>query len=222
MKRRPVHELLDNDSGSQAEILAALSDLRWFNRWFGGLATVRSLVTRVARCAGKTEMSLLEIASGEGYVPEILAQELRADELRLRIVLLDRRPSHLPSNSRFVKIVGDALHLPFRDASFDLVCSSLFLHHLAPDEAVSFVRECLRVSRLAVLTHDLIRHPIHLALAYLGTPLYRSRLTRNDAPASVWQAYTIKEMRGLCQRASAREVEVQGHYLFRMGAIAWK
>jgi hypothetical protein len=53
-------------------------------------------------------------------------------------------------------------------------------------------------------------------------PLYRSRLTRHDAPASVKQAYTIKEMREMLLKGGATKVEVQTHYLFRMGAIAWK
>lgn len=222
MKRRPVSELLDTDSGTEAEVVASLSDLRWFNRWFGGLSTIRSLITRVARAARQTEVSLLEVASGEGYMPQVLNQELKRANLLLNVVLLDRSVSHLPHNCSLPKIAGDALNLPFRDASFDLVCSSLFVHHLSPDDAVVFLREALRVSRLAVLVHDLIRHPLHLALAYLGTPLYRSRLTRNDAPASVWQAYTVAEMRCLFLRAGATEVEIQQHYLFRMGAIAWK
>jgi hypothetical protein len=85
-----------------------------------------------------------------------------------------------------------------------------------------FAKEALRVCRSAVLVHDLIRNPLHLALAYAGLPLYRSRLTRNDAPASVWQAYTVDEMRTFFERAGAADVRVNTHYLYRMGVIAWK
>lgn len=215
-------ELLDTDSGTPREVLASLADLRWFNRWCGGLSTIRSLITKVARCAHQPELSLLEVAAGEGYVPQQINQELKRSNLSLNIVLLDRCASHLPDNSSVAKVAAQALQLPFRDASFDLVCSSLFLHHLSPDDAVVFLREALRVSRLAVLVHDLVRHPLHLFLAYLGTPLYRSRLTRNDAPASVWQAYTLGEMRGLLDRAGAAQVEIEERYLFRAGAVAWK
>jgi len=222
MKRRPRAELLDTDCGSPNEVRASLLDLRWFNRWFGGLSTMRSLITTVAEDARQVEFSLLEVASGEGYVPQVVSQELKRTNLSLHLVLLDQRTSHLPPNRSLPKVAGDALSLPFRDASFDLVCSSLFLHHLSPDDAVLFLREALRVSRLAVLVHDLLRHPLHLMLAYLGTPLYRSRLTRNDAPASVWQAYTTDELRCFFARAGASEVEIQERYLYRMGAIAWK
>src|SRR5947199_5866128 len=37
------------------------------------------------------------------------------------------------------------------------------------------------------LINDLVRSWLHLAFVYTGMPLYRSRLTRHDAPASVRQ-----------------------------------
>jgi len=57
---------------------------------------------------------------------------------------------------------------------------------------------------------------------YAGLPLYRSRLTRHDAPASVRQAYTLVEMKAMLAQTSAARVEIHRHYLFRMGVIAWK
>jgi hypothetical protein len=66
------------------------------------------------------------------------------------------------------------------------------------------------------------RAPSHLALVYAGYPLFRSRLTHHDAPASVRQAYTAAEMQGLLKRTSAARVEIHRHYLFRMGVIVWK
>lgn len=52
--------------------------------------------------------------------------------------------------------------------------------------------------------------------------MYRSRLTRHDAPASVRQAYTPEEMCTMLKLTSAAKIEVSSHYLFRMGVIAWK
>jgi ubiquinone/menaquinone biosynthesis C-methylase UbiE len=215
-------ELLDTDSGTPAEVANSFVDLRWFNRWFGGISTCRAMIESVMRKTGRTEFSMLEVAAGDGFVPRTLQSELERDGVRLEVTLLDRVPTHLPKNGSTRKIVGDALNLPFPDSAFDFVSSSLFVHHLPPDEAECFARETLRVSRTAVLVHDLIRHPLHLAIAYAGVPLYRSRITRNDAPASIWQAYTVNEMCDFFHQAGAANVEVQKHFLFRMGVVAWK
>ena len=61
-----------------------------------------------------------------------------------------------------------------------------------------------------------------MSLVYAGMPLYRSRLTRHDAPASVRQAYTPEEMQTLLAQSRAARVEIHRHYLFRMGVIVWK
>ena len=222
MRRRPTAELLDTDQGTPREIDASLADLNRINRWFGGLATTRSMLQHVAAHTGRRQLSLLEVASGAGYVAATARDQL-APDLSLTVTLLDRAHSHIRNGVQAVRrVAGDALCLPFADSSFDLVNCGLFAHHLSPDELRKFATEALRVSRVAVLINDLIRHPLHLALVYAGLPLYRSRLTRHDAPASVRQAYTVDEMRTLLRETPASSVEVADYFLFRMGAIAWK
>ena len=220
MRRVVIPELLDTDAGTPAEIHGSLLDLRFINSWFGGVRATTHLVEWVARRTGKRSLSLLEVAAGSGYVPERTRARLLRHAIELSPTLLDRSLAHL--NSSGPAVVGDARTLPFRDASFDLVSCTLFAHHLEPDELLSFVREGLRVCRLAVLINDLIRHPLHLWLVYAGFPLYRSRLTRHDAPASVRRAYTVEEMQHMLERAGAAHLEFSCHYLFRMGVIAWK
>jgi hypothetical protein len=83
-------------------------------------------------------------------------------------------------------------------------------------------REALRVTRLAVLINDVIRSPVHLVLTYAGLPLFRSRLTWHDAPASVRRAYTVEEMHSIMSRTAARKVAITTHYLYRMGVLLWK
>jgi len=220
MKRVVIPELLDTDSGSPAEIAAALSDLNRINRWFGGVSTTTSMIRRVAQRLGAPSLSMLEVAAGTGYVPERARQKLVHDGITLEVTLLDRTPSHLVNGNRAV--AGDVLALPFRDASFDLVGSVIFLHHLSPDQVIQSVNEALRVCRTAVLINDLVRDPVHLAMVYAGLPLFRSRLTHHDAPASVRQAYTSAEIHDLLKRTVATQIEIHRYYLFRMGVVVWK
>jgi Methyltransferase domain len=220
MKRVPTAELLDTDTGTPAEVAASLGDLGRINRWFGGVSTTQDMISRVARETDQSSLSLLEVAAGSGLVPETARRNLGHSGMQLQVTLLDRAPSHLSNGTRAV--AGNAFALPFRDESFDLLSCNLFAHHLSPDEFVQFVDEGLRVSRVAVLINDLVRHPLHMALVYAGMPLYQSRLTRHDAPASVRQAYTPEEARTLLAQTHAARVEIHRRYLFRMGVIAWK
>jgi ubiquinone/menaquinone biosynthesis C-methylase UbiE len=163
----------------------------------------------------------LEIGAGLGDVPLRVRGALQQDGVSLQVTLLDRLWSHLPANSA-PAIAGDAMRLPFRDDAFDVVSCSLFAHHFEPETLPLLVQEALRVARRAVLINDLIRSRLHLGLVYLGLPLFASRITWHDAPASVRRAYTVDEMQFMLAKLPARRLEISRHYLYRMGALLWK
>src|ERR1700759_5036002 len=177
MRRVVIPEWLDSDDCTPAEVSASLRDLDRINRWFGGISTLAALLRRVARETNRRELSLLDVASGSGEVAQAVCSRLAADGLSVTPTVLDRAPTHL--GERANSIAGDALALPFADGSFDVVASTLFVHHLEPEEVTLFAREGMRVCRLAYVVNDLVRHPLHLALVYAGLPLF-SRVTRHD------------------------------------------
>jgi len=224
MKRIDSPEILDSDACSARDVELSMQDMGRVNRWFGGVATTQRLLKRVATASGRKQLSVLEVAAGSGEVPCIAARRLARQGIDLQLTLLDRARSHLPRAGR--SVVGDALALPFRDASFDAVSCNLFAHHLSPALLGEFVKEALRVSRLAVLINDLVRHPLHLALAFSGFPLMRSRVAWRDGLTSVRRAYLPEEMRETIVSATSRNgvprVDISRHYLYRMGLIMWK
>lgn len=221
MRRVVTPELLDSPDCPPAEAEKSLRDLSRMNRWFGGVSTTRKLIERVTAKTGRKHFSLLEVAAGHGEVPELAARHLVYKGITLEVTLLDRVHSHLLPGNR--SVVADALSLPFPDNSFDLVSCCLFAHHLEPEELKHFAQEALRVSRVAVLINDLIRHPLHLALVYAGWALMRTRVSRVDGVASVRRAYMPEEMRSVLTNGAvpSRKIELSQHYLFRMGVISW-
>jgi 2-polyprenyl-3-methyl-5-hydroxy-6-metoxy-1,4-benzoquinol methylase len=224
MKRIPSRELLDDDAGTAAEVARSLADLRLLNHYFGGVATTAYMVERIARASQKTDFTLLEVGAGSGDAVESVRNRMQKKGIGLELTLLDRCASHMAAgNGNGVNhVVGDALSLPFSNGSFDIVSCGLFVHHLTPEEVTVFANETLRCARVAVIINDLVRDPVPLAVAYAGRLIYQSRITCNDAPASVRQAYTTEEMRAMVAGNGASRVEVTRHYFYRMGAIVWK
>lgn len=220
MKRVTVDEMIDTGEGTPQEIAASLTDMQSLNRWFGGQATSVALFRRVLARTGRSRLKILETGAGFGEVPLKARSILHASGIQLEVTLLDRVQAHLGRKARGV--VGDALALPFRDGAFDVVSCCLFAHHLEPEGVLAYANEALRVASSAIVINDLVRDPIHYALAWAGRIFYRSRLTRHDAPASVRRAYTREEMDRMLSASRAAEVEVSQQFLYRMGAIAWK
>ena len=222
MHRVSTQEILDSDACPPIEVEASLRDICRINRWFGGIATTRSLIERVSSGTGRKHFSVLEVAAGFGEVSKLAGRQLASKGITLDVTDLDRVGTHLLRGNRAV--VADALALPFQDNTFDVVSCSLFAHHLEPDELARFTHEALRVTRCAVLINDLVRHPLHVALVYAGFPLMRSYVSRVDGLASVRRAYVPDEMQQILNSGTQRDarVEISRHFLFRMGVIAWK
>ncbi len=221
MQRHVKAELLDDDLGTPQEIASSLVDLRHINQWFGGTRTTISLLRKVARESNSHRLSLLDVGAGGGDVPLAARRALLRDGVELQVTLLDRVATHLPGSGTAC-IVGDALQLPFSAAAFDVVSCTLLAHHLEPAGIEQFTREALRVCRRAVIINDLIRSRVHLALVYAGLPLFRSRITWHDAPASVQRAYTRDEMKDMLRVIPVKRIEVSRHYLYRMGVLLCK
>src|SRR5437762_1493629 len=104
------------------------------------------MIQSIVQRTDATTLSVLDVASGDGYILKTLQQEFAATGIDLRITLLDRILAHFTSIGSFPKIAGDALRLPFADSTFDLVSCSLFVHHLPPQQAVVFAKDARRVA----------------------------------------------------------------------------
>ena len=219
--RKPVPELLDEDSGSSEEVASALRSLRFVNRWFGGNAVHRELLREAS--GARRELAVLEVAAGRATA--LAAASLALQPLRLRCTLLDRQRSHLPKDwpRRLPPpsvLEGDALAIPLPDNSVDVVSSCLFLHHLDPEQAGKFLREALRVARVAVIVNDLERTRTHYVLAKLFSLIDPSRISRHDGPVSVRQSYSVRELAAMFARTGCEGI-VRRRFLFRLAAILW-
>jgi len=209
---------MDDPVDSLVELEANLRDIERVNRFFGGIAPL----ARVLETTGAIE--ILDVGCGAADIPRALLYRARRHGRTLAITCLDRSEQMLEiarrqnDSLRFVHGDGDAL--PFADGSFDVAMCSLTLHHIEAREAVGFLRELRRVSRVTPLVCDLRRTPFAYAATWTYAQLFtRNRLTRHDAPVSVLRAYTLDEAVELAREAGWHAPQVRTEPWFRMTLI---
>jgi hypothetical protein len=163
-------------------------------------------------------------------VPLALLARARAAGRPLRATALDRSATALAHAAQraaaaglpLAVVQGDALApggLPLRA---DVVTSSLFLHHLAEDEAVAFLRAAAAAARRLLLVADLRRGAAGLALAWSASRLAtRSAVVHADAPASVRNAFTLEEVAALAERAGLAGARVVRRFPQRL-LLVWR
>ena len=205
-------ELLDEHDAPRADVERSLRDLRRFNRWAGGQRIYRSLLKRFE------PRSVIDVGAGSCELVESLPNTLR--------IGVDFKIDHLlyrREGSPVHRVVADARQLPFRNNAADVITSNHFFHHFSPDENAVILAEALRVSRRGVAVNDTRRHYVPLAFTLLLAKLRLiGRITRNDAPASVRQGYTLAEARAIVERVPAARRKVVRAFPYRFGILLWK
>jgi ubiquinone/menaquinone biosynthesis C-methylase UbiE len=101
-------------------------------------------------------MRVLEVGSGLG----VLAGDVASAAARVEVVGLERSPEQLAAAATIRSVAcvrGDAVALPFADATFDLVYSRYLLEHVAdPERAVAEMRRVVGTGgRVAACENDI-------------------------------------------------------------------
>src|SRR5437867_37951 len=163
-RRSQESELMDDLSRPEAEFDQAYRELAVINRRLGGIRAIERFLP------DRSHLLMLDVAAGGCDVSEALLEKRSA-----RIATLDINPKGFKFARKSWPLVGDAMDLPFRDNTFDVVMASLFFHHLSDDQCVRVLANMWRVSRALVLVNDLHRHP----LAYFSIRLLAARFSNS-------------------------------------------
>lgn len=115
--------------------------------YFGNRARIWDRL--VAASGAQPGEKVLELGCGTGYFARRIAPVVGPSGVVVGIdpslASLDYAAAHAPPNCTFYP--ARAQNLPFADASFDVVVSSLAFHHIGPGHRLAAIREALRVLR---------------------------------------------------------------------------
>lgn len=205
--RRRQPEVMDQPGLDQGEHKQALNALRRINR----VSLVADTLWKEIRAYCKTHpgpVRLLDVATGGGDLPIRLAGFAKAEGIDLEVSACDISPTALGHAEEAARQAGVSVQFFLHDGiaaapppGYNILTSTLFLHHLDEPEAVGFLKG-LGESGDLVLVDDLERSRLGYWLAWLGVRLLsRSKVAHVDGPMSVEGAFTIPEARELARKA---------------------
>ena len=148
-------EMMDRPSSS-GELAGALEAITQLNRFFGGCRlTLRHVRHLLAPLPADRLVTMLDVGTGAADIPVALVRWARRAGRRIRVLALDRDSATLAYARHYAAaypeittVQGDALALPVRPGSVDVVISAMTLHHLQPEEAVRYLAEIDAASRI--------------------------------------------------------------------------
>jgi len=125
MKRVVTPELLDEHDAPREEMERSLRDLRRFKplgRWDANVSAHRPPLRSASKNRDRPRAGTAD-----------LIDALPKDVMTIAVDLNIKHLAYERDRSRAMRVVADAMRLPFRDNSVDIVTSSHFFHHFEPD-----------------------------------------------------------------------------------------
>ena len=225
LPQREKPELLDLHAGNLSEVRRSLGDIRRINTYLGGAKPVCDAVWELLGDAATA--TVLDIGTGNADILLRLEKQAQQRGVRLNLIGLDINARHLQiaredtTEYENIELLGaDAFALPLKNQSVDVVISTLFLHHFRPPQIRALLNEFSRVARVGWTMHDQVRDALPLWFFRVARPvLATSYLTRYDAVASIYRAYTPDEMREIV--APIEGATVATSFPYRMNA-SWR
>lgn len=228
-QRHRQPELMDQPGLDERAHSQALSGLERVNRLSRSEAIFWPTLRAMARQQSGTPLRVLDVACGGGDVTVALARLAAKGKVPLSVAgcdisgtalkIAEQRSLNLGVSVEFFQ--QDVLATPI-PARFDVVISSLFLHHLDNPEAIGLLRAMSQAAERAVLINDLVRSHVGYWLAVIGTRLLsRSPIVHVDGPLSVAGAFAPDEALRLCEQAGLHGTTISRHWPQRM-LLTWR
>jgi SAM-dependent methyltransferase len=224
MKRSTEKEMMDLPCQPKELLAGDLRNLRIINRYLGGYRNVLRGLARLVNEQKLDRFTLLDVGTGSGDIPTVIARWARRRQIAARISGLEREAATVEEavdqTRSFPEITilrGDAMAPPFGAGSFDFVLTSQLLHHFKDEQIIALLRTWARLARRGIIVSDLVRHPVaYHGIRLLTKGFTRNIMTRTDAPLSVQRACTISEWRELLRQADVGRLRVQWMFPFRV------
>ncbi len=196
------------------------SALRGLGRVNAICLTHRSLWNPIHRMAlrhAPAPLRVLDVACGGGDVAVRMALTARRLRLPISIDGCDKSSMAITVAQERANVSGVSCQFfPFDVTSndwpegYDVIMTSLFLHHLPTETAVQTLKSMSQAPRKMVLVNDLVRSRMgYLYARFGGYLLSRSPIVHSDGPTSVAGAFTREELSELGRRAGLRGATVK-------------
>lgn len=204
------------------ELSKTLDYLSFVNSVLGGdHLLLKGLTEIMQRSPEKRLWRILDIGCGRGDQLQIIQKWAQKQPGVIVISGLDNNPENIRlarKNSTLQNVTfycSDALSEDFGYEQFDIVCCTLFLHHLSDFEAEQLLR-LLNKSKTKVLINDLHRSPVAWFLFKCFALITAApRIARHDGAMSVRNAFKKQDLVDLSKKSGFKNLSVNWKWAFR-------
>ena len=195
-------ELMDDFSMKGELLRDTLDKLGAINKWLGGnRVTLNGLRQLLEHQPKEKVYTIVDIGCGHGDILRLIGDYGRKHDFSFQLIGIDANQDAIDyavelsaayDELSFKKL--DVFSEEFQAMEYDVVLSTLFLHHLDETEIRSLLQLMSTKAKLGVVVNDLHRHRLAYGLFKLLGTVISNHMIVQDGLTSVLRAFKRKEI----------------------------
>nr|WP_321233865.1 methyltransferase domain-containing protein [uncultured Psychroserpens sp.] len=220
--RSEEEEIMDDLDYNGPILHDALDKLAKINQWLGGNKVTINGLKKVLKHHPKDKpITIIDLGCGGGDILREVSRFGKQQGYQFKLLGLDANQhtvnyaeelSKPYTNIQFKTL--DVFSEAFHQFEYDVVLTTLFLHHFKEDELVPFLEPVLEKAKLGIVVNDLHRHKLAYYLFKLLCTTIKNKTIIEDGLTSVLRGFKREELERISQQLNAN-YHLQWKWAFR-------
>ena len=221
-QRTDKEELMDDFSIGGDLLRDTLDKLENINRWLGGnKVTIKGLEQLLKNEDKSKEITIVDLGCGHGDILRDVAKFGRKNGYNFKLIGIDANPTAIDYANELSKEYDelsfktqDIFSDEFKNETYDVVLTTLFLHHFKEPQLVTILENALQKARIGIVVNDLHRHKLAYYLFMLLSIFISNKMIIEDGLTSVLRGFKRNELIHISQKIKANYT-IQWKWAFR-------
>nr|WP_321221391.1 methyltransferase domain-containing protein [uncultured Psychroserpens sp.] len=209
--RSDQEEIMDDLDYNGPILHDALDKLAKINQWLGGnQVTMQGLKKALNNHDKSKPITIIDLGCGGGDILREVSRFGKQNGYQFKLVGIDANQhtvNYAQSLSKDYENVEfkaiDIFSSEFNKLDYDLVLTTLFLHHFKEDALVTFLKPVLKKAKLGIVVNDLHRHKLAYYLFKLLCTTIKNKTIVEDGLTSVLRGFKREELEHISRQLNA-------------------
>lgn len=215
-------EMMDNFSINGELLKDTLDKLDSINKFLGGnRVTISGLKKILENQPKERKITIIDLGCGSGEMLRKVAEFGKKNGYKFKLIGIDANSETVNYAKRLSQNYNDisfyqqnVFSNEFEKLSYDIVLSTLFLHHFNEDEIIKLLRVMLKKSTIGIVINDLHRHPVAYYLFKLLSLVVKNNMVKKDGLVSILRAFKRIDLEQIGIKLKA-DSSIKWHWAFR-------
>tara|TARA_R110000868_G_scaffold338866_1_gene599604 strand:+ start:508 stop:1221 length:714 start_codon:yes stop_codon:yes gene_type:complete len=201
-QRTDAIEIMDDFSINGKILHRTLDTLANINKWLGGNKVTLNGLKKVLKYHPKKEpLTIIDLGCGSGDMLRKVASFGKKGGYTFRLIGIDANKDamvyarQLSKNYPEISFTDcDVFSEEFESLTYDVVLSTLFLHHFDENQIINLLSSLKKRAKLGIVVNDLHRHPMAYYLFKMVCLTIKNKMIIEDGLTSILRGFKRKDL----------------------------